>query len=364
MSSPSHRNQYNYSDLIDNLDLDAFYEAIGFQPFATSKDNDIGYCLFPENHSHGDTTGKFAIHRTKRVYSCFRCGGGSLVSLVMNLYGWDKDEAMRWMRQFAYNDVRSETDFINQLRHMLYPEDVMEHPMPYFNMRSLDAFDGPLDYFYERGISETVAQECLLKYGINVVKRGKSLPTAGAVSRGFKDYQGDAAIFPHFWEGKLLGWQYRWVDHGSQGFPKWIPKYTNTTSFPKHNTLFNFDWALTQTDRVIVCESVPTVLFLRSLNIPAVAYFGNAPSDAQLKLMRKFNQGVILAPDNDSNGDRLLATATPYLQPYIDVWHLPKLETLGAHADLGDFASMDNAEDRVWELILSAKMGFIAAANI
>lgn len=350
--------------MIENLDLDRFYEAIGFEPFATVKDNDIGYCLFPENHSHGDTTGKFAIHRGKKVYSCFRCGGGSLLSLVIELYGWTPEASIQWMRQFAFDDTRSNDDFVHQLKEMLAYKGPVEAPLPYFNERVLDKFVGPSDYFLNRGISQQVVDECKLKYAENTAKTAPIRMRNGAPTKIDEDYYGDAAIFPHFWQDRLVGWQSRWIDYGTPGFPKWLAKYTNTSSFPKSNTLFNYAWALDSDQPVVVCESVPTTLFLRSLNIPAVAYFGDAPSEVQLKLMRKFNQGVILAPDNDTNGDRLLRVATDYLQSYIDVWHLPKIGGADSHMDMGDFAFADDPLGAVQEYLDRAEISYIACAGV
>ena len=71
-----------FSAFVDDIDIDAFEEQIGFDVLRTHRDEDIGQC--PDYwglHAHGDTTGKFAINREKKVYHCFVCGGGSLLSL-------------------------------------------------------------------------------------------------------------------------------------------------------------------------------------------------------------------------------------------------------------------------------------------
>ena len=77
-------NRVKYSQFVDRLDVNALCEAIGFEPeYEDARGNLVGYCIWPENHSHGDTTGKFAIHPEKKVYNCYVCGGGSLLSLIM-----------------------------------------------------------------------------------------------------------------------------------------------------------------------------------------------------------------------------------------------------------------------------------------
>jgi hypothetical protein len=59
-----------YSEFCERIDVDAFEEAIGWAPESQQGDNDVGFCLWPENHKNGDTTGKFGIHREKRIYNC------------------------------------------------------------------------------------------------------------------------------------------------------------------------------------------------------------------------------------------------------------------------------------------------------
>ncbi len=337
----------NYQDFIHDLDLEAFYRAIEFVPTMTVHNNDIGHCLFPDRHTHGDLTGKFAIHRDKKVYNCFKCGGGSLLSLTMELFGFTSEEATHWLYGFVNTHSQTDQEFSEYLLDMLQQTKIRaktETTLPWFNERVLDQFKDTTDYFERRGISSKVVSLYSLKYAKEAVKTAPFKNSLdGKKAKIDEDYVGPAIILPHFWQQRLVGWQSRWTQFPNT--PKWLPKYTNTTSFPKAYTLFNYDWALTQSDRVIVCESVPTVLFLRSLDIPAVAYFGDVPSQEQLKLLRRFRQGVILAPDNDHNGDRLLQTATSYLEPYLDVWHLPKLGA--SHADLGDLAQTDNPAQAV-----------------
>src|ERR1019366_634876 len=107
---------------------------------------------FPDNHKSGDSTGKFAIHRDKRVYNCFVCGGGSLLSLAMELRGLDVEQATDFLHQFTLRSSRSDADFQDHLLDML---DDVEHrvkSMPYFNPHVLERFDGSTNYFRERGV--------------------------------------------------------------------------------------------------------------------------------------------------------------------------------------------------------------------
>ena len=341
-TTTSSMTKIRYSEFKDRLDIDALEMELGFTPTHTHNGNDIGHCLWPENHAHGDSTGKFAIHRDKQVYNCFVCGGGSLLSLVMECKDLDVDQATQWLAAFTNVGARSDIEYRDYLYELLEDTQTRAESMPYFNPRVLDQgrFDGPLDYFYERGISHEVCEKYHLCYSNLAMK-------PAPYKNGVKiddDYYGPVAIFPHWWQGKLVGWQHRWMDWNEERSktPRWLAKYTNTTDFPKHTTLYNHDAALKARTPVVVVESVPTVLFLESLGIPAVSYFGGTPQAAQLRLLRRLSQGVILAPDNDKVGDDLLRMATPVLERFIPVYHADKV-TLGPKADLGDYAYSDNS---------------------
>ena len=326
-----------YSQFKDAIDIDAFESAIGFSPTHQNGDWDQGYCLFPENHRSGDSTGKFGINRSQKYYHCWLCGSGSLLSLAMELYGWDSETATDWLYQFATGDTRDDGEFHEYILSII--EDTKDRivTMPYFNDRALDRFDGPTDYFLERGIDSQTIEAYHLCYAEDCLKPAPMKQKGSEKVKIDDDYHGPAAIFPHYWQGRLVGWQHRWMewDKDHSQTPIWLSKYTNTTDFPKSNTLFNYDNILKAKDPIVVVESVPTALFLQSYGVPAVAYFGDSPKPEQLRLLRRFQQGVILAPDNDANGERLVREATEYLESYIPVWHCAKVVTKPG-ADLND----------------------------
>jgi DNA primase len=331
--------KHRYADFRDAIDVDAFEEAIGFTPSRREGENDIGFCLWPDNHKHGDTTGKFAIHRGKKLYNCYVCGGGSLLSLAMELYGFDVDEATVWLKQFANSSAQSDASFQAYLLELLEDLESRQETMPYFNPRVLERFNDDRSYFHERGISTEIMDKYHLCYSNRTMKSAPIKQKGDEKIKIDEDYYGPAAIFPHFWQGKLVGWQSRWMEYPDT--PKWLAKYTNTTDFPKSTTLFNYDEALKAARPVVVVESIPTVLFLASFDIPAISFFGSQPKEPQLRLMRRFHHGVILAPDNDDVGDKMVRVTTNYLEPFIPVWHAEKVEGEPG-ADLGDYAELEH----------------------
>lgn len=341
-------NKLRYEDFWDRIDVDAFEEAIGFTPIDTDHNgNDVGHCLFPENHTHGDQTGKFAIHREKRVYNCWACGGGSLLSLVVELFPeMDFDEATDYLYEFAHGDLRTDTEFLDEFLAAFEDAERRVETLPYFNPRVLERFEPvPEWYLAERCILPEVAEQFKVSFNPHNVKK----PPLKSKFAEDPMYSGPAIIFPLFWQDRLVGWQNRWL---GDDLPEWCKKYTNTSGFPKDSTLFGYDHALTQKGPVVVVESVPTSLFLISCGYNSVATFGSSVNEPQMRLLRRFHQGVILGRDNDKAGERWLQANTRYLSRFVPVLHLPTVR--GEGSDLGDLANTKDPVDRVVEIIEQA----------
>lgn len=338
----SHR--LRYSDFWDRINVDAFEEAIGWAPEDQRGNNDIGFCPFPENHTHGDTTGKFAIEREARVYNCWVCGGGTLLSLAMEVLGMDVEEATSWIYQFTEADMRSDQEFVDEFLDAFRDVERRIDTLPYFNERVLDRFDQPIPEWWleERCILPEVAEQMGVRYSDSIYRPA---PRSGKFSED-DAYEGPGIIFSHYWKGRLVGWQTRWLDEDR---PEWIPKYTNTSDFPKDNTIYGFDKAASD---IIVVESAPSALFAISCGFSAVATFGSSVNDAQMRLLRRF-ESVTLAPDNDAAGEKWLSANTNYLKRYTRVWHLPPVSSV-AGADLGDIASQSSPADALEEYLSQA----------
>ncbi len=82
-------------------------------------------------------------------------------------------------------------------------------------------------------------------------------------------------------------------------------------------------------------ESVPTVLYLASLGISAVATFGSSVTDQQIRYLRRFQDGVVIAPDNDDAGIKFAGLLADGLDRYVPIRMAlpPETET----GDLGDY---------------------------
>lgn len=347
-------NKLRYSDFSERINMDAFEEAIGWTPDEdlARGDNDVGYCVWPENHSHGDTTGKFAIHREKRVYNCYVCGGGSLLSLVMELKDLDVDEATDWLYQFTEEDMRSDADFVEEF--LAAFEDVKKRTatLPFFNDRVLDRFSDP--------IGEAVEWDDFLGEYVNFwEKRNIDPERVGGPPwnvrfswdihrptirnpkfEGQPDYIGPGLVFPHYWQDRLVGWQTRWLEREDVR-PTWVPKYTMTTDFPKDSTVFNYkacQWHAERGGPVVVLESVTSTLALETAGMAAVATFGSNVNEAQIRLLRRFPV-LILGHDNDTAGIKWRDSLTEALKDYSTIYHLPPYAAK-PKGDLGDIAAL------------------------
>ena len=237
------------------------------------------------------------------------CGGGTLLSLAMATQDCDENEAINWLRQFSSKSNQTDEGFLGEIDRMFAEKEIQEEvTLPWFNSNVLLQWnDENNGWFLERGITEEVRNRYRL--GVNT----KTVRTMG------KDiFESTSIVLPHFWKGKLVGWQNRWI--GDR--PKWVPKYTNTNDFPKRTTLFGWDQVQDTNKPIVITESVPTVLHLASIDIPAVATFGATVSKEQMKLLRSCQQGVILAQDNDQAGCKWRDDLVSYLERYIPVMEM------------------------------------------
>jgi DNA primase len=317
-----------FSDIYRQIDYDALYAELGWEPKDSTEAEDKGYCLDLWNmHNNGDTTGKLAINRDKGVYNCWVCGGGTILSLVMEAKHLDEQKALDWLSQFV-NPISKESsdEFYARVERQLRDDKPEPKPLPHFNERVLDRWLGDYHpWLARRGVSHDVAT--YFKVGYSPAHR-KYHPRNG-------EYVGEAIILPHFWQGRLVGWQERWLSET----PSHIGKYTNTMDFPRHETLWGFDFAMKQERQPIVVESVMTALFLITEGYPAIATFGAELTNAQLVQLRGFVKGIILAPDNDGGGAKFLATAKDYLSAYIPLLQIEPVK--GAKSDLGDLSAAE-----------------------
>jgi hypothetical protein len=322
-----------------DVDYERLYEGLGFEAVRQDQHgNDIGHCFDPFGwHKHGDRTGKLIFYKDSERVSCFVCGGFTLERFTAIIRDTDDEDAEDWVAQFREGEVKSDEAFRAHIRDRLnykYTPKRKGFPKPSSTvLENFDLFkkwdDLALAWAAKRGISEETANDLGLRYG-----NPRRMPPLGIED---DSYQGPAIIIPHYWYGELVGWQYRWIL--DKELPGWLQKYTNTKDFPKERTLFNFDRAKESDLPVIVCESVTTVAWLHENGLPSTATFGARVTGGQVRELRKCQQGLVLAPDNDAASYSWIGKLLP-LSKFVPLKVLERVQIRGWNdgADLGNLA--------------------------
>lgn len=293
-----------------------------------------GCLVSPGLHRDQERNPTASLNYQKLTYKCLGCqASGGLLWFIATCRNETSQAARQWLEQTAgLGGQVLELDAMLRFLDAIYakPE---KQPIPQYADRMLEAWAYNHPYFAEAREVGPVAYE-YFKLGWDPLT--------------------DRAVIPHFWNGKLVGWQSRklppeyrsmeWrprppkadgeesVDIHS-GHPK-SPKYHSSPDFPKDSTIFNYD---PRNPTVVVVESMLSVV----RHFPALhmsATFGANITDLQVKRLVKYDR-VILWLDNDRAGWRAIegrpeerptkekpngAEAIPglpeKLAPYTDVW--------------------------------------------
>ena len=338
----------DWESIAESVRVEEVLDELGIRIQQVHKGEHWASCPLP-THPGADASPSWSINEENLVYNCFVCGGGNLPGLVMHMvesvYTWD--DALKWLAPFSDVDVDGEDDvaFMKQLQGYLDrsvgpPKRQRGVTLPYYSNQVIERLtEAPVALLAKWGIrDERTVEEFQIKYD----------PERRRV-KGGKEYVGPALVVPHFFKGKLVGYQERWL---GDDVPKWVPKYTNSEDFPKAETLFNWDRAVEAARRgelVIVVESAFTAIRLWELGYTVVATFGASVSDVQIRLLGSFTRGVYLSYDADPDyknakgqwvkgaGQKALKELRERLSNYVPVWVVPNVTTnKGDLADLPD----------------------------
>lgn len=343
-----------WTDIEDSVRLDEVLDALGVNVISITKGEHWASCPLP-SHPGADASPSFSVNEDNLLWNCFTCDdGGSLPTLVIRIEelqdsdyetAWAK--AVDWLIPFSDGEVSEDDDagFLEQVdKYFKRGEErkrYVKPTMPYFADRVIDLLEpAPLDILAKWNItSEETVEHFRLKYD----------PERHRI-KGDKDYTAPALVIPHFFNGKLVGFQERWL---ADDRPKWVPKYTNSDDFPKSTTLYDWDNVReeAQGSPAIVVESAMTRIRLWELGYAGVATFGASVTDEQVRLLRALRGGVILSFDNDpdylnqkgkwvmGSGRKAMLTYVEKLADYIPVEFLPFVDK-----DKGDLADLEDRE--------------------
>lgn len=316
----------SYEEIKESLDLEAVLDELGVEVTEVSRRGWYnGHCPIPE---HGvDTNPSWGINSESFVSNCYKCGSMSLASLVMHLNGCDYEEALDFLAMFSDVESNIDVDFVERIERYLdkapksRPTLAREETLPRYRETYLDGL--PL-----------ASLELLAKWGITSLQTVEHFNLRYDERHDWKGfYTGPALIIPHYFGGRLVGWQARWM---ADDRPKRVPKYVNTDDFPKQQTLFGYD--IPKTICPVVVESALTVVRLYDAGHHAVATFGASVSDIQTRLLTAF-PAVILSYDNDSAGQNRQRALGEKLANLMYV-----MGTVPAGDEKGDLADLSDKE--------------------
>jgi hypothetical protein len=219
------------------------------------------------HHSHGDQNPSASCNLEHKTYICYSYWGGSLLHLIARLERKDTvAQVIPLLGRFLDGATADAETFAAELDKLLTrnsPASLAD--LPVYSDRLLRPWSYIHPYLASRGITDD---------------------TASALQIGW-DTEDNRIIFPHFWDGKLVGWQKRSLPPG----PDWPatanqnPKYKNSPGFPKVETLYRYD---PTADHLVVVESPMSVARAHSLGMTNVtATFGAKISEHQIRLLRR-----------------------------------------------------------------------------
>lgn len=348
----------DWDDIADSIRLDEVLDELGILVAQVTKGEHWASCPL-SSHPSADASPSFSINEDTLLWHCFTCDdGGLLPLLVVRIEELEDDDdktawrqAIEWLIPYSDGEVSEDDDaaFMEQLqRYFDRGEEKTRHEkpkMPFYSERVIDSLEPcPLDILEKWNISyEETVEHFKLKYD----------PARRRYKDG-KDYVAPALVIPHYFNGKLVGYQERWL---ADDRPKWVPKYTNSDDFPKRTTLYDWDnRGEARGDPAIVVESAMTRIRLWELGYPGLATFGASITDEQTRLLRALRGGVILSADNDPDylnkkgvwvegaGKQALLKTAEKLADYIPVEFLPFVDK-----DKGDLA--DLVDEEVHDLV-------------
>jgi hypothetical protein len=139
-------------------------------------------------------------------------------------------------------------------------------------------------------------------------------------------------VIPHFWKGKLVGWQTRRIVNDGTA------KFLNTPDFPKTTTIWNYQPA----KPVVVTEAVISVLSKWHIFPNIETTFSSSVSDRQLRQLEAHPK-VILFYDNDEPGWKATERIGQNLIRHTDV-RVVETNLAADPADMTDDEFMDLVE--------------------
>lgn len=238
---------------------------------------DSDYIIFCPFHSNTRTPAG-EVDKTSGKFFCFSCHHvADLVELVMTTSGRTYFESVRFIK-----NKEVDSDLEKDINKALYvkPEFIQfdELILKRLHKNVYDSNKAKAYYSYRK-----INADSIIKFGL-----------------GYSEKQDMVTVPVHSPDGVAIGF----VGRSIEG-----KEFKNTPGLPKSKTLFNLNRVKTSS-RVYIVESSFDAIRLDQVGFPAVATLGATISNAQIDLLQKYFNDIIVIADNDEAGsgmkDRLI----------------------------------------------------------
>lgn len=281
----------DYTTAIESLDAEDILSHFGAENIQRKGNELIHSCLIDrvdQHHQHGDGNPSAAINVETKKYNCFSFGGGDIFWFLEIMEG-SIQRAVEVLGDLIHDGHQNQERFIERLSSLMVKDEVSQ-AIPKYSDIILKRWEGKHHPFlFQQGISEKVMEDYRIGYNATEIR----------------------IIFPHLFQGKLVGWQKMAVPFDKKS--RWpgttdnsVAKYLNSPAFPKHQTVFNIDRAMDYRDDVIVTEGVKRVYRAESFEdrpFNVVSTFSAQITEDQSELLRPFRKVYVMF-DGDYAGYR------------------------------------------------------------
>lgn len=256
----------------------------------------IHCCVMPW---HPEKKPSASLNYKKLTYKCLGCqASGGLLWLIGVSRGVDGRQARDWVETQSGLGGADGFD-LPALLHLI--DAVMDTavsgppPIPQFAERALDQWPG-IHPTLTTGVPDLgIAGRGIPEENLRLMRVGYA-PEYPMGKDEFDNWiHAERHVFPHFWKGKLVGWQSRRVwDDGTE-------KYKSTPDFPKDRTLYVPEQYRPTKVRTVVAVESPASVLRHLHHLPIVGTFGASITDSQIRLLAEYDR-VIWWGDNDMAG--------------------------------------------------------------
>lgn len=286
----------------------------------------FGLCPF-----HGEKTASFSVVPDMGFYYCFGCHkGGGVINFIMEIESLSYPDAVRFLAKRAGLDVPEDEQYQSQYRRQERLWGLCKEAARYFHAQLYGPAGAEgLAYARKRGLS----QGTLTRFGVGFAPNGwtglldamkqknyteEELLEAGLALR----HQNKGTVYDRFRNrlmfpiidvrGHVIGFGGRVMDDST-------PKYLNspeTLIFNKRKNLFAMNLAKkSKMGRIILVEGYMDAIALHQYGFDcAVASLGTALTEAQVNLLSKYTDQVVLIYDGDEAGQNATRRAMPMLE--------------------------------------------------